>query len=85
MAKTLQTGDRGDDVKQLQATLNALGYGPLKEDGIFGAQTKAALVREEGLQGTHLTYATAVSAGSFTITLDTAASGSWPFRFIVFN
>jgi peptidoglycan hydrolase-like protein with peptidoglycan-binding domain len=37
--RDLSRGMRGDDVKQLQARLNALGYPAGREDGVFGAQT----------------------------------------------
>ena len=41
-------GDRGDDVNQLQWTLNYCYSERLTTDGIFGAKTKAALVRAQG-------------------------------------
>lgn len=34
---------RGDDVRELQTELNALGFGAGKHDGIFGARTAGAL------------------------------------------
>ena len=37
----LQRGSRGDRVKELQRMLNIAGYGPLKDDGIWGAKTDA--------------------------------------------
>ena len=40
---TLLRGSRGDDVKKLQETLNALGYDCGVADGIFGAKTEAAV------------------------------------------
>lgn len=40
---TLRKGSRGDDVKKLQETLNALGYDCGTVDGIFGAKTETAV------------------------------------------
>lgn len=42
---TLKTGDRGDQVKQLQALLNRdyPAYSKLDEDGIFGPNTEAVI------------------------------------------
>lgn len=40
---TLRRGSRGDDVKKLQETLNALGYDCGAADGIFGAKTEIAV------------------------------------------
>lgn len=40
--RTLRTGDRGEDVRALQAALNSRGAS-LAEDGRFGAKTRAAL------------------------------------------
>lgn len=40
---TLRKGSRGDDVKKLQETLNALGYDCGAADGIFGAKTEIAV------------------------------------------
>lgn len=40
---TLRKGSRGDDVKKLQETLNALGYDCGTADGIFGAKTEIAV------------------------------------------
>lgn len=42
MDVTLRKGDRGEDVKRLQAMLNKYGY-KLKEDGIFGSGTEQAV------------------------------------------
>ena len=39
---TLQTGSTGDEVRDLQQTLSALGY-PLEADGIFGRGTEHAV------------------------------------------
>ena len=39
----LAMGDRGEDVRRLQARLQELGYLGGKVDGIFGKQTKEAL------------------------------------------
>ena len=36
-------GSRGNEVLAIQQRLNALGYGQLSEDGIFGTKTEAAL------------------------------------------
>ncbi|WP_434777141.1 peptidoglycan-binding domain-containing protein [Neisseria sp. Ec49-e6-T10] len=38
----LKSGSRGDDVKQLQTQLNALGY-KIGQDGIFGQETEKAI------------------------------------------
>lgn len=40
---TLRKGDRGDEVKTLQAALNEAGYDCGAADGIFGKKTKAAV------------------------------------------
>lgn len=40
---TLRKGSRGDDVKKLQETLNAMGYDCGAADGIFGARTEIAV------------------------------------------
>jgi peptidoglycan hydrolase-like protein with peptidoglycan-binding domain len=42
---TLKIGDRGDEVKQLQALLNRdyPAYSKLEEDGIFGPKTEAVI------------------------------------------
>jgi N-acetyl-anhydromuramyl-L-alanine amidase AmpD len=39
----LEEGSRGEDVKRLQKILNAAGFGPLEEDGVFGRKTERAL------------------------------------------
>ncbi len=41
---TLKMGDRGEEVKDLQARLNAKGYDCGKCDGIFGTSTKNAVL-----------------------------------------
>lgn len=41
--RTLRKGSRGDDVRELQETLNSLGYDCGTADGIFGAKTEAAV------------------------------------------
>ncbi|MBQ8550482.1 MAG: spore cortex-lytic enzyme [Clostridia bacterium] len=38
-------GSRGDEVLKIQQKLNALGYGIISEDGIFGTETQKALMR----------------------------------------
>lgn len=43
-SQTLRLGDRGEDVKSLQARLIELGYLSGKADGIFGADTEKAVV-----------------------------------------
>ena len=50
---TLTAGDRGEEVKKLQHTLNALGYDCGEVDGWFSDRTQAAVVavqRHFGLQ-----------------------------------
>ena len=42
---TLKTGSNGAQVKQLQRALAHLGYKPGVVDGIFGANTEAAVMR----------------------------------------
>jgi N-acetylmuramoyl-L-alanine amidase len=54
-----QPSMRGDDVRQLQSCLNALGFSAGKHDGIFGPQSAAALrdfqrnlaIDEDGMAG----------------------------------
>src|SRR5262249_15533035 len=46
----LMIGDRGPDVLALQKRLNALGAG-VKEDGIFGTGTRAAVMAFQGANG----------------------------------
>jgi peptidoglycan hydrolase-like protein with peptidoglycan-binding domain len=40
---TIQRGSKGPDVALAQKRLNERGYGPLKEDGIFGPLTEKAV------------------------------------------
>ena len=50
--RTLQLGSSGEDVRKLQHALTQLGYEPGPIDGVFGSQTKAALMtfqRDKGL------------------------------------
>lgn len=48
---TLRRGSRGDDVKKLQETLNALGYDCGTADGIFGVKTEAAVRKFQQANG----------------------------------
>ncbi|MEM6538570.1 MAG: peptidoglycan-binding domain-containing protein, partial [Pseudomonadota bacterium] len=51
----LTVGDRGSEVKDIQAALNLLGYSAGAEDGVFGQNTERAVVnfqRENGLDVT---------------------------------
>jgi len=41
---TIKEGDEGDAVKMLQELLLSFGYDPGPVDGVFGAQTKAAVI-----------------------------------------
>ena len=43
--RTLRLGDIGEDVGIVQRVLNDLGDGQLAEDGVFGAETEAAVKR----------------------------------------
>jgi peptidoglycan hydrolase-like protein with peptidoglycan-binding domain len=47
----LQVGSRGSDVTRLQQTLSRAGFNPGGADGIFGAKTKAAVVRYQRANG----------------------------------
>ncbi|MCP3137959.1 peptidoglycan-binding domain-containing protein [Pyxidicoccus xibeiensis] len=47
----LKVGSRGSDVTRLQQTLARAGYNPGGTDGIFGANTKAAVVRYQRAHG----------------------------------
>lgn len=47
----LRKGDRGDEVKDLQERLNALGYDCGEADGVFGTRTKNAVVRFQTSNG----------------------------------
>lgn len=41
----------GDDVRRLQRALNAWGFGPLAEDGIFGRGTRSAVQQFQAVHG----------------------------------
>jgi peptidoglycan hydrolase-like protein with peptidoglycan-binding domain len=43
----MSQGDRGDDVNQLQWTLNYCYSERLTRDGVFGSRTKSALIRAQ--------------------------------------
>lgn len=49
--KTLQQGDRGDRVKELQQRLKELGYLEGEVDGAYGAQTRRAVQRFQYYNG----------------------------------
>ena len=49
--KTIQTGDKGDKVKELQTRLAELGYYTGNIDGAFGNQTRRAVERFQYNQG----------------------------------
>lgn len=49
--RNLKYGDRGDDVKELQMTLNNKFYFKLAVDGIFGAQTREAVKKVQAQYG----------------------------------
>jgi hypothetical protein len=51
MAMTIRNGSRGDDVKTLQAQLNALGFDCGKVDGIFGSKTETATRAYQSARG----------------------------------
>ena len=51
---TLSLGNRGSDVKAVQATLISLGH-PMVFDGIFGATTRDAVKRFQGTHGLTVT------------------------------
>lgn len=46
-----QTGSQGEAVKELQSLLTQRGYAPGPIDGIFGAQTKTAVMRFQSDRG----------------------------------
>ncbi|MCS6812301.1 MAG: peptidoglycan-binding protein [Cyanobacteria bacterium] len=50
--RTLRVGNQGEDVRELQAALKLLGYFTGAIDGIFGAQTEAAVRRFQSAAGT---------------------------------
>ena len=47
----LRRGSTGEDVKYLQNRLNAIGFGSLVVDGIFGAATEEAVKKFQGNYG----------------------------------
>lgn len=49
--RTLRLGDTGEDVQRLQNSLNALGFGSLAGDGIFGSGTEAAVMNFQSKGG----------------------------------
>ena len=49
--KTLAYGDEGEEVKQMQARLNALGYSCGNADGIYGTKTRAAVEHFQRING----------------------------------
>lgn len=49
--RTLKVGTSGDDVKALQTNLNALGYNVGTPDGIFGTNTKNAVISFQNTYG----------------------------------
>lgn len=49
--KLLKPGSVGPSVQLLQLALNRAGFGELEKDGIFGAATKAALIRFQQSHG----------------------------------
>ena len=44
-------GSRGEEVRQIQTKLNNWGYNPGKVDGIYGKQTKEAVIRFQKKNG----------------------------------
>ena len=79
MAKLLQYGSQGDDVKKLQQTLNTKGYN-LSVDGIFGNKTQSAVknfqqqngLTVDGIVGNN----TMTALGSAATTLNNIGGGS---------
>lgn len=51
IVRTLKQGCSGDDVRQLQETLNKLGFKCGNPDGIFGAKTKTAVMAFQAAYG----------------------------------
>lgn len=47
----LKKGSKGELVKELQISLNTLGYGPLAPDGVFGAKTEETVKAFQKAQG----------------------------------
>lgn len=73
--QTLEYGDRGSDVKQMQDALIALGYLDDKADGKFGKNTKAAVIAFQQANGLSVDG----KAGSITLTrLYDLSGGSTP-------
>lgn len=48
---TIRRGARGVRVREIQEQLNRLGFGPLREDGIFGALTYQAVINLQMSRG----------------------------------
>lgn len=80
------TGSRGEDVKTLQAQLNALGYNCGDVDGIFGAKTYNAVVKfqkdrglaVDGIVGKNTWAALGVTGTTVVETQTTAITSSMP-------
>ncbi|MEQ9507103.1 MAG: peptidoglycan-binding protein [Hyphomonas sp.] len=75
--KPLQVGNRGDRVRQLQSSLEALGYVTGGIDGIYGGGTRRAVVafqHEEGLPVTGI--ADAVTLGAIETALQSGGGMS---------
>ena len=70
--QTLEYGDKGSDVKQMQEALIALGYLDDKADGKFGKNTKAAVIAFQQANGLVVDG----KAGSKTLTLLYSLYGS---------
>ena len=49
--RTLRRGSQGDDVRELQETLNARGYDCGTADGVFGKKTEAAVKAFQAANG----------------------------------
>ena len=43
----IRRGNKGDQVRELQALLNSKGFGPISNDGIFGRGTEAAVKKAQ--------------------------------------
>lgn len=50
-ATEYQTGSKGDEVKRIQVTLNALGYNVGDADGIYGSKTKTGVAKYQSDNG----------------------------------
>jgi hypothetical protein len=78
IVRTLKQGCSGDDVRQLQETLNKLGFQCGTADGIFGAKTKTAVMafqsayglRADGIVGEQTRAAMQKAAGAEEIPED---------------